>query len=61
MKSYKVPAFRNDYGYITIEAESKEEALELIAQGEWNDEMYTVKGGECGADDVMDDGDIIEL
>lgn len=60
MKTFKIRAYRDDYGYITIEAENKEEALELVEQGEWNDTMYTVKGGSCGADVIVDD-DIIEV
>lgn len=49
MHTYKVPISRDDYGYIVIKAKSKNHAIQLIEEGEWTDDMYTVKGG-TGAD-----------
>lgn len=45
MHTYKVPISRDDYGYVIIQAKSKKHAIQLIEEGEWSDEMYTVKGG----------------
>lgn len=61
MKTYRVPAYRDDYGYITIKAKSKSHAMQLVEQSEWSDEMYEVKGGECGLDTVCTKEDIILL
>lgn len=45
MKTFKVPVSRDDYGYIIITAKTKEEAVELIEAGEWENEMFEPKGG----------------
>lgn len=45
MAKFKVDINRDDYGYIIVEAETKEEAEEKIESGDWTDEEYTVKGG----------------
>lgn len=45
MQKYKVNVSRDEYGYITVEANSKEEAIELVNSGEWSEDDYYVKGG----------------
>lgn len=45
MKKYKILWNRNDYGNIIIEANSKEEAIEMFDIGDYNDQDLNIKDG----------------
>ena len=52
MKEYKITISRDDYGYIIVKANTKEEAREQIESGEWTDDMYNLKGGDITVNEV---------
>jgi len=51
---FKVFISREDYGHIIVEAETLEEAREMIDSGEWTDDMYTVKNGGVTIEDIIE-------
>lgn len=54
MKKYIVSISREDYGYITVKAESADEAREMIESGEWSEDMYKIKNGGITIDGVSE-------
>jgi len=52
MNSYKILWSRQDYGNITIKANSPEEAREKFEQGNYKDVDLNIKGGEIVAEEV---------
>lgn len=52
MNTYKVNWSRDDYGYILIKANSKEEAQELFESGEFKDDDLELKGGNMVFNDI---------
>lgn len=56
-KTYIVPLYRDDYGYLRIKAKDKKEARMLVEDGNWKDKDYTPKGGSS----AVINGEIIEI
>jgi|GEM_PF-4976462 len=46
MNTYKILWSRSDYGYILIQGNNEEEALEKFRQGNFKDVDMEIKGGE---------------
>lgn len=53
MKTFRVHVSREDYGYVKIQAETPEEANELVENGEYDEEDFVVKGAEITVEDHM--------
>lgn len=52
MNKYKINWSRSDYGYITIEAETEDEARELFESGEYPEQDFIVKNGQIDIDTI---------
>ena len=52
MKKYLINWNRNDYGYITIEAENEAEAREKFESGEWEEKDLFIKNGGMDIDSI---------
>lgn len=52
MNKYHIRWNREDYGHITIEAETEEKARELFETGEWEENQLVIKNGGMDIEDV---------
>lgn len=52
MPKYKINWSRSDYGYITIEAPTEDEARELFESGEYNEQDFIIKNGQLDIDSI---------
>ena len=52
LNTYYVKYSLEEYGHIEIEAETAQEAMEMVNNGEWYNKQKTPKNGNCIAESV---------
>jgi len=52
MTQYKVNISRDEYGYLLVNADSEEQARDIVESGDWSDDEYNAKGGQITVDSI---------